>query len=147
MMRGLDRQTVVLGDLRTRASIVLSASGIIASILGAEGLKQPHPLELTVLALSALALGLLCCVRVLWPIRDRGGPPRRKWRVTLTPTELRLMADGASEAELLERVVQAFAPWRPVNYSTIAWRTRVFNCACVLLLVQIVLWAALLLSN
>lgn len=57
-IRGLDRQAVVLAELRARASILLSAAGIIAALLGADALKGQAPRWAAVPAIVVMAVGL-----------------------------------------------------------------------------------------
>jgi len=64
-LRSLERQSAVLTELRTRASIVLSATGIVASLVGPRALTSRTPLVLAVTALVLLARGLAACVAVL----------------------------------------------------------------------------------
>jgi hypothetical protein len=149
----LHRQSAVLSELRSRASIVLSATGIIASLLGADGLKHPHPAVPLYAALAFLGVGILLCIAVLSPVHDHGvtGAGRR-WQVTPTASEVAALAEierGSSDdpgqpvpAALLTTFVRA----RFVNFDTIARRTNYFNLACVLLLCQLAAWAVVFLT-
>ncbi len=139
-LRGLDRQATVLGELRQRANIVLSASGIIASLLGATALKNGHPRGVVYAALASTAIGIALCVWVLKSVRDGG--ERRAWRVTLSKDELLgLRAESLSPANALDTLITC----RGTNYETIALRSDVFIAACACLPVQIGLWAVVVL--
>lgn len=79
LLRKLDRQASILSELSTRAGIVLTASGIVAGLFGAEVLRDrfthPFPWALAeaaggLIALVALAGGLMACVDLLAPARD-----------------------------------------------------------------------------
>lgn len=138
-LRGLDRQAEVLSELRQRASVVLSATGISTSLLGAAALQEGG-LDLWVLAaLAATTIGILRCVWVLKPVRDTG--EGREWRVTVDGDELRKLLHGDLQmSDLVDTLITA----RSSNFATIAARSRVFVASCALLPVQIVCWAAAL---
>jgi hypothetical protein len=150
MLRGLERQGTVLSELRERASMVLSATGIIASLLGAAALDGAYSHVLAVLAMTSTALGILCCIPVLWRVRDRGRLPEpradgslgregRQWQTTISGRQLQKVARGdVDPVELIDRLALA----RRVNWRTLRQRTRWFAAACFLLLVQLALWAA-----
>jgi hypothetical protein len=61
-LRGLDRQATVLSELRQRASIVLSATGITTSLLGAAALQDGGLDVWVVAALAITTIGILLCV-------------------------------------------------------------------------------------
>jgi hypothetical protein len=91
-LRGLDRQATVLSELRQRASIVLSATGITTSLLGATALQDGGLDVWVVAALAVTTIGILLCVWVLKPVRDTG--EGREWRVTVGGEELRGLLQG-----------------------------------------------------
>lgn len=70
-IRLVTRQAAVLGELRTRASIVLTATSIVASLLGADALKRTDTFPLALLPAGALVAGLLCCLAVIRPVHDK----------------------------------------------------------------------------
>jgi hypothetical protein len=149
----LHRQSAVLSELRTRASIVLSATGIIASLLGSEGLKHPHPAVPLYAALACLGFGILLCIAVLSPVTDHGTTGAgRIWQVTPTASEVAALADikrgsGEDPGEAVpESLLTTFVTARFVNFDTIARRTNYFNVACVLLLCQLAAWAVVFLT-
>jgi hypothetical protein len=152
-MTVLHRQSAVLAELRSRASIVLSATGIIASLLGAEGLKHPHPALPLYAALGCLGFGILFCIAVLWPVSDHGDPGNeRGWQVTPTAQQVAGLAPylpasaGGADAAVPGDLLEAFVSARFVNYRTIEARTRYFNTACVLLFFQLAAWSAVYLT-
>ena len=130
-MRSLERQSAVLSELRTRASIVLSATGIVASIVAPRVLIPRTPLALAIIAVALLALGLTACIAVLLPARDRGklADPdqprwrwqkgRRRWKLGLTVPELNRVTALPTEPEILDGIVNLLAPARRVNYRTL----------------------------
>ena len=137
----LRRHGSVLGELRTRASIVLTATGLVASLLGSEGLKHPHPAVPLYLALACLGAGILACIAVLWPVSDEGTiGGNRQWQVTPTPKQAVAIAELGPDGPVPEQVLQTLATARLVNYETISRRTTYFNAACVLLLGQLTAW-------
>jgi hypothetical protein len=152
-LRSVDRHAAVLGELRGRASIVLSASGIIASLFGARVLSEKTPLWISIVALVWLGLGLLACLVVLAPAPDRsrrswllaGRRRPRRWKVTLSAGELERATSGGTEETALQNIIDLLTPARKVNYQTLERRTFAFNVACVALVVQIGFWAIALL--
>lgn len=157
----LGRQAAVLGELRNRANILLAGNGVIASLFGASltANGRARPLSLAILALVVLALGITCCVAVLWSVHDAGAlvdpddwpdharwpsskRPRR-WRVSFDPYDVLGFLQSTDEASF-DRMMELCRLARRSNYRTIDRRTTYFEAACVLLLLQIGLWSALL---
>lgn len=155
--RALDRHSTILNELRNRASIVLSATGIVASLVAPQALTDPYPAAWAVLALVASAGGLLSCIAVLWPVADKGRleagddrwvPWRRRpraWKVTLGSEELKRLPWDEGERAVFDAIVGALEPARRVNHRTIENRTRMFNAACLLLPFQIAFWVLVIL--
>jgi hypothetical protein len=162
MLRGLDRQANVLSDLRQRASVVLSATGIVASLVGAQALQGSYSEALVVLALASTAAGIAVCTAVLWRVQDEGPLPReddvgnlvggsRNWYVTISGARLKKIARGErdvsnSELDVLA-IIDRLALARRVNHRTLKKRNRLFGAACFLLLLQLLAWAAVLLER
>ena len=74
-IRVLERQSVILSELRTRANMLLAANGVVAAVFGASSLlarHRPHPVALGVVAIAAFTLSEVLCVAVLWSVRDEG---------------------------------------------------------------------------
>src|SRR4051812_20452106 len=139
-LRGLERQAKILGELRGRASIVLSATGIVASVLGRSALEDGHRHVVLYGGLAITALGIILCVWVLKPVRDRG--PRRDWRVTLSPEQIEELRAGTIT---MDDVIDIFLDARRLNHGTLHFRSIIFVVACALLPLQIVVWALSLL--
>jgi hypothetical protein len=72
--RALERQATILAEFRQRTSMILSATGIVASRLGATALRDGHPRGLMYAALAATALGIGLCLAALRSVNDT---PRR----------------------------------------------------------------------
>jgi len=169
--RGLDRQAVVLAELRTRASILLSATGIVTALLGSAALKGQAPLWISVIAILVTAGGLACCVAVLMPVHDKdplsGCPspdscsrwrrlrahvrPRRQdprqWRITLDQDQIvGLAADVTRVSDLQRAIVAELGPARVTNYETIKMLTALLSIGGGLLIAQIAVWTGLLVA-
>jgi hypothetical protein len=144
-IRVLDRQAAVLSELRQRASIVLSGTGITVSLMGSGALKGSYSHGLALTALLATFLGITSCIAVLWPVSDKGSSAaERRWKVTASRMDIaRLRSGKTSTSDLLDELDRA----RSCNYSTISARSKLFTAAAVLLLVQIMAWAALILAK
>jgi hypothetical protein len=162
-LRGLDRQRDVMDQLRSRTGIVLSGTGIIASLLGSQALQGRYSLALALVALGSTALGILLCVGVLWPVHDEGKLPRdrealpgwnrwptpkwkrrREWQVTVPRDVVR---DLRGESNVSDKILDALDLARRANYLTIERRSKAFGWACLVLGVQLVLWASVLLAE
>jgi hypothetical protein len=66
-VRALDKQEKVLEELRARTGILLAASSLAASLLGARAFGDLHPLSLIAVALGAFAGSLGASLYVLLP--------------------------------------------------------------------------------
>lgn len=161
LLRLLDRQAVVLAELRTRASVVLSAIGIVSALMGTQALTgaHPHPAGIIglVLALGSLVVGLLFCIVVLLPV-GRGEPStltkllgplkpkdkEREWRVALSPKQLPEIAQLNDDDKARSRLYEALRDWPKVNYNIIEGRTDAFNWACITLIPQVLGWSVAL---
>jgi hypothetical protein len=136
--RVLDRQATVLAELRQRTSIILTATGIIASLLGAAALKDGHPRGVLYAGLLATAVGIGCCLRALRTVNDRSDDPNREWKITVSAKELGQLKAGE---KTLAGLTAELAPWRTTNYNTIDCRAKLVWRASAALPVQILLWA------
>jgi hypothetical protein len=160
-LRALERQANVLSELRSRASIILSATGITASLFGVTVLESHTPEWRKWLALSLVALGLLACIGVLLPVHDRGPMPAdprnpgrrvgrsraRRWKVTPSISELKEATAHGSEPAILDAIVVCLAPARRLNYRTLEKRSRALLAAAGLLLLQVCVWSWALLAR
>jgi hypothetical protein len=68
--QSLQQQAILLDELRSRTGVLLAASSLAASFLGAQAFRDPEPV-LAVLALAAFAVSLGASVYVLLPKRDQ----------------------------------------------------------------------------
>jgi hypothetical protein len=146
-LTGLQRQATVLAELRTRASILLSATGIIAGLLGPPALEAGHPRGFLGLGLAFLTLGILACINVVRAVTDEGSLlSGRRWKVTLNQEEIRLLAESQTdeEAPVPDEILETLASAREVNHETIDARSGYIPAASVLLLLQIGCWSAVL---
>jgi hypothetical protein len=164
------RQAAVLDQLRARANIVLSATAIVSSLLATDVLRAPHPFGLVVSALATFGLGVGCCVAVLFPVRDGGPLPcehklneinernasgRGKellpaglnraccWKVSLTTSDIRAIRRGSdgNVVAMDDEFSRILGDAAIVNRFMIGRRTDLFQIACILLVVQILLWS------
>jgi hypothetical protein len=161
-MRVLGRQSAVLDGLRNRAYILLTANSIVAALFASaafQNSKAQHHLALAILALVAFALGITSCIGTIWSVHDAGpmvdpvawnGYPRwpsrdrpRRWRVTF---DLKIVTDfyeKLADQRTYNETVATFNLARKANWATINRRTDFLAAACVLLPIQIALWAVL----
>jgi len=162
-MRGLERQGDVLDQLRARAGIVLSATGIIASLLGSQALQGRYSVILALIALGSTAAGICLCVSVLWPVHDEDDLPkdgerlprwnrwprpepnrRREWQLTIPRRSVR---DLRGNATITDALLDELDLARYANYVTIERRSKAFGWACLILGIQLVLWVTVLLNE
>jgi hypothetical protein len=68
--RSLQQQAALLDELRSRTGVLLGASSLAASFLGAQAFRDPE-LVLAVVALAAFVVSLGASVYVLLPKRDQ----------------------------------------------------------------------------
>lgn len=164
-LKVLDRQGAVLRELRDRANIVLAATGVVAGLLGDHALQDPHPLLLAILALAALGVGIVCCLGVLRGVRDEGplkdesgavvfpdtrrspSTRRRKWKLTLIPGEIDELARTGGASDCREQIVVKMSAATSENHRTINNRNWALIAAGALLIIQVGLWATLLIIN
>jgi hypothetical protein len=144
-IRVLDRQATVLSELRQRASIILSGTGIVVSLVGSDALTDGYSKPLAYAAFAATLLGLIACVVVLWPVSDkRNADGNRAWKVTLDLDDVDDLRAGKMGVDGL---FTAFRAARINNYKTINTRSKCFTASCLLLTLQILLWSLLILEN
>ncbi len=158
----LGRQSAVLDGLRNRAYIVLTANSIVAALFASaafQNSKAQHHLALTILALVAFAVAITCCIGTLWSVHDAGtvvdpatwsdyprwpsGDRPRRWCVTF---DLQIVTDfyeKLADRGAYDATVTDFNLARATNWATINRRTDFLEAACVLLPIQITLWAVL----
>jgi hypothetical protein len=160
-MRVLARQSAVLDGLRNRAYILLTANSIVAAVFASaafENSKAQHHLALAILALVVFALGIMCCIGTIWSVHDAGavvdprtwsdyprwpsGDRPRRWRVTFQLKELTDFHERLDDQDA-KKTVTDFELARKTNWATINRRTNFLEAACVLMPIQIALWAVL----
>jgi hypothetical protein len=152
--RVLDRQATILSELRDRANIVLAADAVVATLFAGSvlGKGQGHSLALEILALTAFALGIVACVLVLLPAHDQTTRRyQRQWQVTFDLLDLVDFMEGADPESWQQWTAPNPAPGRfqlarNLNYNTNKRRSMYLVAASVLLVVQIALWAAVVLA-
>jgi hypothetical protein len=159
----LARDATVLDQLRTRASVVLSAMAIVASFVGTRTFDHAW---LVGLSFGVIACGMISCMGVLWPARDRGPMPapresrsfredwlpfdrgKRRFKSTLTVQNLR-EAHGATDtppsAELV--AINLLVAAHLINTRTLNRRTDLFQLACGLLVLEVVVLILLVLTQ
>jgi hypothetical protein len=140
--RALERQATILAEFRQRTSMILSATGIVASLLGATALRDGHPRGLMYAALAATALGIGLCLAALRSVNDTPGDPKREWKVTLSAEELEHLRSGGSD---LRDLAKKLEPCRTMNARTINRRGRLFWWASAALPLQLGLWSLVVL--
>jgi hypothetical protein len=143
-LRALDRQAVVLSELRQRASIILTGSGIAASLIGSNGLHHGYSKPLAIAAMAVTIVGLIFATSVLLPVDDNPGdgePLARQWSVTSGTDHIEALLRGKLDRRGL---IADLNRLRRRNHDTIGRRTRRFVCAAWLLVGQITLWAVVL---
>jgi hypothetical protein len=123
------------------------------------------PCRSAILALVSLGVGIVCCLGVLRGVRDEGPledksgavvfpdtgrPPstrRRRWKLTLTPDEIDALARVGDASDCREQIVVKMSAAMSENHRTINKRNRALITAGALLVIQVVLWAILLIIN
>lgn len=166
-IRLVTRQAAVLGELRTRASIVLTATSIVASLLGADALTRTDTFPLALLPAGALVAGLLCCLAVFRPVHDKPkdlGPrltgaarvrallwhkdtDPREWQVTVGARTLKTLRTRPNAGVVRMEIVELLQKAAPINHQTISFRNHFLGAACLLLLAQLFLWGLVLLRH
>jgi len=161
-LRAADRDAAVLDQLRTRTAVLVTASGVVTSLMGQTALKAPHPLGLVIASLVAFAAGLAASLGVFWPAGDQGrlGPPdlsprgwrnrwrrrgrERRWKVTITRRDFERRSNE-HEVALKRSLADLLYRAHRLNQFTIGRRTDLFGVAALLLGAQVLLWALVLL--
>lgn len=141
--RGLDVQRTALDEVRSRTAIVLAASAVVISFLGAQTLGRQGWSITAGLALVAFASTLALGAGILWPVK--GG-----W---LFRADARTILEDFADANPPPRVsaqrhlalsLQAAADHNQVRLGRLYLQ---YQLACVALGVQTVLWVSLVASD
>lgn len=164
----LDGQTATLESLRTRAAVILSASGVIAGFLVPHFGKDVG--DWTLAALAALIAGDIPAIAIIFPHKMKTSPEGNDWiefagdneawvatqaRLRQRPRLLRrvrkwkLEADATLElgaAQLAVQMVTSMNKWYKDNEPTLACLHRAMVAAAIGLVVQIFCWAGAAIS-
>lgn len=153
-LRGLERQPAILADLRTRATALVAAAGVVATLFApkAFGPKIPHG-AMTAYIAGGIATGL--CFALCWPIfrsihddgnddvqtyaelRNAGNWPgvaelgacRRKWRSTMNLAALTQLHQITPSKPLRVELASFIAICRWRNWAQIDARNTWFRFA------------------
>ncbi len=141
-MRALDLQERAVEQLRTRAGMLLTASWLAASFLGAETIQRGRELgPLVALALTALMFSVVLCVYVLLPKRGLA------FGLRAVDIYSRLVEIGGNNDEVRRRLVYWLDRFWERNQRQLDGLDRCYVGAALALIVQLALWSAALLST
>jgi hypothetical protein len=130
---GLQQQSALLDELRSRAGTLLTASAIVASFLGTAALTRAHPGWAGVLALLAFFTSIVCCVWILVP-----------HQVTFTVSAPTLFETqyGQSTNEVHRRLAYWLDEYRLGNEPLIGRLFDAYRVGALAVVIQTVLWIA-----
>jgi hypothetical protein len=142
-VRSIESQEGVVDNLRTRAGTVLAAASLVTSFLGGQVLAQPVLANGVVvrpeietpgwIAIGAFVLLAVLSLWILWP---------RKWRFETSAEQILKQLEGKTEP--LDTIYGQLAAFkdqdRRTNRSKLVWLFRLFQLACLLLVVETVAW-------
>lgn len=133
-MRALDLQERGVEQLRTRAGIVLAASSVTASFLGAQTIQRGNGFgALEVLALVALAASICSSVYVLLP--------KEGFVFSVTAPRLYEELYGESPEEAHRRLVYWLEGYWQENQGKVEVLGQYFFAASLALVAQFVFWS------
>lgn len=141
-VRALDLQERAVEQLRARTGILLAASSLTASFLGAQTIQHESGLSvLSGLALVSLAASVLLCVYVLLP--------KRVFEFSLNAPQVyeTLFELRNDEEEVRRRLAYWLEEFWQRNQDRIDELGRYFFTAAVALILQLVFWTFALASN
>jgi hypothetical protein len=141
-VRALDLQESGLEQLRARTGILLAASSLTASFLGAQTIQHASGLGvLGGLALVSLAASVLLCVYVLLP--------KQRFEFSLKAPQVyeTLFEFRDDEEEIRRRLAYWLEEFWQRNQDRIDELGRYFFAAAVALILQLVFWTFALASN
>lgn len=136
-----DRQIQTFRDLRTRAGTVFSAAAVTTGFLGAQALSGDRPLNtLGWFAVVAFAVGGLLTLAIFWPW---------PWTSALDPN---IMLEDIKTERWTQTDIQRFlAPVIDENVNsnqvTLKRLFWLFRASCLALIIEVILWLALLASQ
>lgn len=134
----LDFQDRTLGNLRNRASNLLTVTALITSVAGGLGLINTDPTKGPTLSLWAAGLLLLIFVAtgtlvmaILWPAKN--------WAYAIAPNILLKHVDDGKDVDSIRRAtITALDGGLRANQNAIERRSVYYRTAVLLLLVEIV---------
>lgn len=141
-VRALDLQERAVEQLRSRTGILLAASSLTASFLGAQTIQHESGLSvLSGLALISLAVSVLLCVYVLLP--------KQVFEFSLNAPQVyeSLFDLRDDEEEIRRRLAYWLEEFWQRNQDRIDELGRYFFAAAVALIVQLVFWTFALTAN
>lgn len=141
-VRALDLQERAVEQLRARTGILLAASSLTASFLGAQTIQHESGLSvLSGLALISLAVSVLLCVYVLLP--------KQAFEFSLNAPQVyeTLFELRDDEEEVRRRLAYWLEEFWQRNQDRIDELGRYFFAAAVALIFQLVFWTFALASN
>jgi hypothetical protein len=141
-LRALDLQERGLEQLRARTGVLLAASSLTASFLGAQTIQHESGLNvLSGLALISLAASVLLCVYVLLP--------KQAFEFSLNAPQVyeSLFELRDDEAEIRRRLAYWLEGFWQRNQDRIDELGRYFFGAAIALILQLAFWTFALASN
>jgi hypothetical protein len=141
-VRALDLQERAVEQLRARTGILLAASSLTASFLGAQTIQHESGLTaLSGLALISLAASIGLCVYVLLP--------KRAFKFSLSGPQVyeTLFELGDDDEEIRRRLAYWLEEFWKRNQLRIDQLGRYFFGAAVALMLQLVFWTFALATN
>ena len=133
--RAIESQPAAIDELRSRTGIVLAASAVSASFLGAAAAEHGEFSGLDVLALLAFIGSLICSLYVLWPRRNG-------WTFVLGAKTMLEDWRDRSAADLQAFLAENLEKHYDANKQKLDRLYYWFQAASVFLGVQVVLWIA-----
>ena len=136
--RLLERQESELDGLRSRATTLLGAAGLINGLFGVQSVRGQHytdpRLVLLVAALSAFGAMTVCVIWIQWPTKFTFQEDVNQW--------LDQLEAGTSPRpfDFNYHFARQFTDFRATNELKMVWRYRGFTVACALLGVEVVCW-------
>ena len=141
-IRGLDLQERAVEQLRARTGVLLAASSLTASFLGAQTIQHESGLNvLSALALISLAVSVLFCVYVLLP--------KQVFEFSLNAPQVyeALFEIRDDDEEVRRRLAYWLEEFWQRNQDRIDELARYFFAAAVALILQLIFWTFALTAN
>jgi hypothetical protein len=138
-VRALDLQERGVEQLRARTGMLLAASSLTASFLGAQAIQHSRGLgPLSACALFALICSILLCIYVLLP--------KSEFVFILDAQTMyeSLSEIAGNDQEVHRRLIYWLEAYRKANQTQIDRLDRYYVSAAVALILQLVLWSTVL---